>query len=316
MSDVFETSDLGLAEHILSTEYGRMRIGAHGQRRGLQMTQAQLNAGVRLDHLNFRMSVDVEAAALGTLVLGEVCSGRLRLESDGSERRMGPGDLYLTAQPEHPYRGSIREVQSNLAVIDPALVTELAGTDPGHRQQPLRFTGYQPVSAQATQHWKNTFAYVRDAVLLNPDATGQPLLAAAAARLLVATALVTFPHNALTDATIEDRRDSHYAALQRAVTFIDEHAHRDISVADIADAAHVTIRAVQLAFRRHLDMTPMDYLRRVRLELAHHELVDADPGLTTVTTVAYRWGFASPSRFALYYRAAYGVLPSHTLHQR
>jgi hypothetical protein len=33
-------------------------------------------------------------------------------------------------------------------------------------------------------------------------------------------------------------------------------------VADIAAAARVTTRAVQLAFRRHLDTTPTDYLRQ------------------------------------------------------
>ncbi|HEY0718884.1 MAG TPA: helix-turn-helix domain-containing protein [Streptosporangiaceae bacterium] len=33
----------------------------------------------------------------------------------------------------------------------------------------------------------------------------------------------------------------------------------------------------------------------------------------TVTSVAYQWGFPSTSRFAVYYRHAYGVTPSHTL---
>ena len=37
--------------------------------------------------------------------------------------------------------------------------------------------------------------------------------------------------------------------------FIDEHAHQDITAADIAGAARVTIRTIQLAFRRHLDTT-------------------------------------------------------------
>jgi hypothetical protein len=31
------------------------------------------------------------------------------------------------------------------------------------------------------------------------------------------------------------------------------------------------------------------------------------------TIFACRWGFSSPSRFAVYYRHAYGVLPVHTL---
>ena len=33
----------------------------------------------------------------------------------------------------------------------------------------------------------------------------------------------------------------------------------------------------------------------------------------SVTAVSYQWGFASPSRFAAYYRDAYGVPPSRTL---
>ncbi len=39
----------------------------------------------------------------------------------------------------------------------------------------------------------------------------------------------------------------------------------------------------------------------------------AFPTGLTVTAVAYRWGFSSPSRFAEHYRAAYGELPSETL---
>ena len=61
------------------------------------------------------------------------------------------------------------------------------------------------------------------------------------------------------------------------MTFIEENAHADITVADIAAAASVTVRAIQLAFRRHLDTTPLEYLRRVRLGHAHRDLLAADP---------------------------------------
>jgi len=39
----------------------------------------------------------------------------------------------------------------------------------------------------------------------------------------------------------------------------------------------------------------------------------ADPATTTITAVAYRWGFPSASRFTVYYRQAYGIQPSTTL---
>jgi transcriptional regulator GlxA family with amidase domain len=62
------------------------------------------------------------------------------------------------------------------------------------------------------------------------------------------------------------------------------------------------------------DTSPMEYLRRVRLEHAHQDLAQASPGDgTTVTSVGYRWGFSSPSRLAQHYRAAYGTTPSDTL---
>jgi AraC-like DNA-binding protein len=70
---------------------------------------------------------------------------------------------------------------------------------------------------------------------------------------------------------------------------------------------------VQHAFQRHLGTTPMGYLRRVRLERARRELRAASPAQTTVTEIASRWGFSSPSRFTAHYRTAYGELPRDTL---
>ena len=109
-----------------------------------------------------------------------------------------------------------------------------------------------------------------------------------------------------------------YAAsgtVGRAVAFIEDRARDDIGVADIAAAAFVTVRAVQLAFRRYLDTTPLAYLRQVRLERAHQELTEADPDRTTVTAIAAGWRFTNASRFSAYYRAAYDVPPTQTLHQ-
>lgn len=110
-----------------------------------------------------------------------------------------------------------------------------------------------------------------------------------------------------------DRRDAHPATLRRAIAYIDANAGRDLSAVDIASAAHVSVRAVQLAFRQYLDTTPMAYLRRVRLDHAHRELQAAAPGDATVTRVAARWGYGQPSSFAAQYRAAYGESPSQTL---
>jgi AraC-like DNA-binding protein len=313
VGEVFETTDVELAEHTLSSTYGSMRLSAHGERRGMRLVHACLTTAARLDHVSFAMSFDADAAPPDALIFSELKSGRVRHCSDHGDRYYGPGQPFLAAQPEHSYAATVADADAETAVIDPALPNELAETAPGPTPRPVRLTGYEPVSPQAAAQWCATYAYVRDTVLASPDAAGQSLVATSAARLLAATALAVFPNNALTDPTTGDRHDASPPALRRAVAFIEENAHRNITVADIAAAAFVTIRAVQLAFRRHMDTTPMQYLRRVRLAGAHQDLMAADPDRRTVTAVAYRWGFPSPSRFAAAHRRAYGVHPSHTL---
>lgn len=103
------------------------------------------------------------------------------------------------------------------------------------------------------------------------------------------------------------------AVLRRAITFIDENADREITLSDIAAAVNVTPRSVQYAFRRHLGTTPLEYLRRVRLDRAHRELQTADPSRDTVMGIAGRWGFSHAGRFSSVYKRTFGTAPSETL---
>ena len=101
--------------------------------------------------------------------------------------------------------------------------------------------------------------------------------------------------------------------LQDAVDFIHANDRYDITIRDIAAASGVTPRAIQYAFREHLDTTPLEYLRRVRLQRAHYELMAADPARETVTSIASRCGFGHPGRFSSEYKKAFGTEPSATL---
>jgi transcriptional regulator GlxA family with amidase domain len=168
-----------------------------------------------------------------------------------------------------------------------------------------------PLPPKAAAAWRRTVDFVKDDVLRSPEAAANPLILGSAQRLLAATLLHGYGMEP--PETVEIRHDAHPSTVRRAVSFIESHPDLDLSIADIARAASVSPRAVQLAFRRHLDTTPTAYLRRVRLEQAHQELCDATAGDgVTVTAVAARWGF-TPSRFTEHYRGAYGQLPSQTL---
>jgi AraC-like DNA-binding protein len=226
----------------------------------------------------------------------------------------GPGDVCLHGEADQPLRARLTSAHYSTVVVPTQALADAGHLRPDDTMPPLRFESLRPTDPTAMRRWLHAVAYVTDNLRTFPDTVNEPLLCSAATRLLAATALSTFPNNWVTGPHRQDRQDATPATLARAVAFIDTNADRDITIADIARAAYVTVRAIQLAFRRHMNTTPMAYLRHVRLEGAHKQLSALSPNDgATVTEIAARWGFAEPSHFGALYRRAYGQPPSQTL---
>jgi len=185
---LFETRDVAAAEHALSRAYGALQIRAHGQDRGMRLAQARLSSSARFDYLSLSMTLDVTGTPPGALLIGRLRSGRVRHVSDGSERSYRPGDTFLAVQPGHPYTAQAELPDLEVAVLDPGLVRQVAGDAPGSPLPPVRFTGYEPASAQAAAQWESAFDYVRQ-LAHDPDTLTRPLVAGSASRLLAAAAL-------------------------------------------------------------------------------------------------------------------------------
>jgi transcriptional regulator GlxA family with amidase domain len=105
------------------------------------------------------------------------------------------------------------------------------------------------------------------------------------------------------------------AALRRAEEFVRARLQHPLSTGDIARAAGLSARTLFRGFARVHGCSPMDYVRRLRLDRARRELLAAGER-ASVTDVALSWGFAHLGRFAGYYRAAFGEAPSQTLGRR
>lgn len=102
-------------------------------------------------------------------------------------------------------------------------------------------------------------------------------------------------------------------SVRLAVDAMQTHPDRPYTVTALAALAETSQRSLQKGFQRYLGVSPMDYLRQVRLTRVHHELARAARTETTVTEVAIRWGFLHPGRFAAAYRRRFGTTPSQTL---
>ena len=315
MGALFESHDLDAIEEFIARSYAPIRFRPGTTARSHLLAVQNPLGPLRLDLADYGFAADYSVDPLGRIALFAVESGTFPWVATGGERDShGPGDVFLAAQPDRPYAGCQDHARFTFAMLEPSLLSAVAA--PVDTGTPVRLTGYRPVSPAAGRLLLRTITFLRDNVAAEPLLRDSSLIASTAPQFLAAVLLNTFPSNAVTDPTADDRNDAHPASLRRAVAFIDDHAHRDITVADIAAAANVTIRTVQYAFRRHLATSPTAYLRRVRLAHAHRELLAADPATgATVTRIAADWGFLHPGRFARYHQAAYGCSPYRTLHR-
>jgi len=255
-----------------------------------------------------RMRYDV--APLGYLLIYRVVSGRFERESE----HMATGAIGVIADPRNAYGASENDLSMQLCGVPLPILAQVAASNPEDHGGSLRFTGLLPVSAAAGLHWESAVEYA-GAVLNNPEAAASPLLLGTTARTLAAAALTAFPNTTWDeDAAAREHTRPAPDTVRLAVAYIDTHAGEDLSLLDIARAVSITPRALQYAFRRHLDTTPLGYLRIVRLDRAHTDLLNADPTRgDTVGCIAMRWGFLHQGNFAASYRDAYGTTPRQTL---
>lgn len=218
-----------------------------------------------------------------------------------------PGAPWATdsAQVEARWKGT---ADVSALIFDRMHAQELARRITGDELLSLRLTSLHPRNAVAARQWARAFDYLMSAAVA---AEGDELIEAGLARHALTTVLSCFP-STFSDAITRDGGGDGAAAVRRALSYIDEHAHLPITVDDVAAAVHISTRGLQYAFRRSLNTTPTDFLRRVRLDRAHRDLRNGT-GAETVTHIARRWGFGNTSRFNQLYRQTYGRTAKETL---
>lgn len=100
---------------------------------------------------------------------------------------------------------------------------------------------------------------------------------------------------------------------RKAYQFITEHLDdRNLSIRQVAAHVDVTERALQMAFRSHLGMTPAELIRRRRMDRIRTELREGSQQ-DGVLAVASRWGMTNRSTLAQNYRQQFDESPTAML---
>jgi AraC-like DNA-binding protein len=224
--------------------------------------------------------------------------------ADGSAAVVSPGNPVVVEYLTDDCR------MKTLLFEQSSVEAELAGMLGAPLTKPLRFdlhfslSGASPFSRALT---------LLDTELPDPAGlTAVPAMSRQLGRLIMAGLLVSQTHN-YTEALTRPRALPGSKPIRNALELIESQPADIETVADIAAAVGLSVRALDDGFQRYVGTPPMTYLRQVRMARAHEELLAADPELTTASAVARKWGFGHYGRFAAEYARRFGRKPSETL---
>lgn len=281
------------------------------------MYEAHGFPGLRLAHMEIGGPMLAGVGVEDAVTVIEWTSGRLRYDYRNSGDDMKHG-LVLgpsTTLPHHP--GSATAVMEDatfeVVTIDREQLEHTGRTVYGEDEFHVQFAHPRPVSPELAKFWSNTrkttWRIVADGAAENP------LVRASLFRSMAVATMETF-------ALLGDQERRYRSvvaqtdAYRRAKQFFEDYASLPITIDDAAQAAGVSTLDLLRAFRAHAPagVTPGGYLRRVRLDAAHADLLVGSPSRgDTVRAIALRWGFADAGSFARWYKRAFGLTPGETL---
>jgi AraC family transcriptional regulator, ethanolamine operon transcriptional activator len=102
--------------------------------------------------------------------------------------------------------------------------------------------------------------------------------------------------------------------VEQAESYVREHLDRRVPVSRLCRVVGLSERGLRNAFHSVRGMSPMQYMRSVRLRDVRRALSTSEGRRATVTGIATSYGFYELGRFAAAYREAFGEVPSETLH--
>ena len=240
------------------------------------------------------------------LVVVQVEAGEATLTSGGERLRLGEdalGLIPISAEAELRWTA----VQLRLFAIPPAPLARLLGVP--RTAVRLHAPRIDPCSPELAEYFRRTARLLASDAFGTPEVYARDLVRATAIEALTAVIVEMFE---LTNYS-EDVSDRDGTVIRRAIAEMRAHLTEPLTIPEVAQAAGVSVRGLQMAFRRQLDVAPLLHLRQLRLEAARSALIDEATVGTTVADIARRFGYANSGRFSTHYRDEYGEAPSATL---
>ena len=310
-SRVFQTSDVDEAEAFTSWLWEPNQISIIEGGFGLCWNQAKLG-GTRFSYLEHNCATRIKGGELRSdsfrMILPQ--SGALRNRLDGVVAEAGKM-VFASYRPEL----ELDIADSKILLV--SLNSDAVWSALGQRFQklpPIQGWHSAPANSAAVETLRSMAVWLGTEV----DRPGSPLALPGKARLHAERLLLSLFTECMAQVVLHETEaipgvsERH---VRRAEEWIDAHLTEIIGVEDVAAALGVGVRSLQVSFQRVRGYSPLESIRRRRLEHTRKALLQAEPG-ATVTTIATQFGFFELGRFSKRYRKTFGEAPSETLARR
>ncbi|WP_144710471.1 AraC family transcriptional regulator [Curtobacterium pusillum] len=234
-------------------------------------------------------------------------AGTAEVERTG-ERYTLPLEVPVLLPPDNEYALWTADYDQRVVHLDRAFVQRVAVARVGVGEHALRFDDRHVPDPEAARRWQSVLTMLARSLRVGgPESAAWQGAKTAAAEVFLEMfppqvdhlpAVLGLPRN---------------ARLRAAVEYIHDHAAEPVTIAELSAASGLSVRSVQESFRRVFDVSPLTYLRHVRLDRVRAELLEADAQVGAVGDVARRWGFAHLGRFSASYAERFGEYPKQTL---
>lgn len=199
--------------------------------------------------------------------------------------------------------------------IDRALMENACATHLGHElHKPLRFELGMNLQDEQTSSFQSVVAFLASADPFVQSSAVFPVVVAQAEQLLIGALLSVQQHNYRAE-LLRPKPSLAPGYIKRCEEYLAAHTDQPITMSDLAKHSGVSSRSLQMGFQRYRDVSPMVFLKNLRLDRVREELLQAKTHAmpVTVTSIALRWGFSHLGHFTRAYAERFRELPSSTL---
>jgi AraC family ethanolamine operon transcriptional activator len=132
----------------------------------------------------------------------------------------------------------------------------------------------------------------------------------------VADALLTLLDTSQVDSSVSKSFERRQRIVAKARDYVLAHRDEAVTVPQLCERLFVSRRTLQYCFEDVLNLSPIQYLRLIRLNGARRSLRALSSSPASVRDVAANWGFWHFSQFSSDYRKLFGQCPSEALARR